>query len=70
MDLSIGILKRTAGGSDAQPRKEKKDDAELVEIFKPNQNNLLQFLKYPTFKNRARDMGKQHKHQDLLMLWF
>ena len=49
MDLSIGILKRTAGGSDAQPRKEKKDDAELVEIFKPNQNNLLQFLKYPTF---------------------
>ena len=49
MDLSIGILKRTAGGSDAQPRKEKKDDAELVEIFKPNQNNLLHFLKYPTF---------------------
>lgn len=53
MDLSIGILKRTAGGSDAQPRKEKKDDAELVEIFKPNQNNLLQFLKYPTFKKES-----------------
>lgn len=31
MDLCIGILKRTPDGSDAQPRKEKKDDAELVE---------------------------------------
>lgn len=54
MDLSIGILKRTTGGSDAQPRKEKKDDTELVEIFKLNQSNLLQFLKYPTLKKSLK----------------
>lgn len=60
MDLSIGILKRTAGGSDAQPRKEKKDEAELVEIFKLNQNNLLQFLKYPTFKKRVLSLSLEH----------
>lgn len=53
MDLSIGNLKRTTGSSDAQPRKEKKDDTELVEIFKLNQSNLLQFLKYPTFKKES-----------------
>ena len=33
---------------------EKKDDTELVEIFKLNQSNLLQFLKYPTLKKSLK----------------